>query len=217
MGQFQRHGRGERQHQQPAPKPFDFVPLPKRVTKKRPTGHDRYHEMHTTGQIHGTIEALSPIQIGSGVIDLGQDVELIKTAVRTGGNIVIPEVRSKVRFGASLKRFRRVASARSQGRLVVLCQKTLWSVAKKNACVWRAECSEQWDFNQISRYRTRRILRGKSLQGLCRNFIDRALNALCKIYRGESSTSTGRWIPARHLSKHVRLVRNFGSLYRSII
>ena len=48
-----------------------------------------------TGQIHGTIEALSPIHIGSGVIDLGQDVELIKTAVRTGGNIVIP--------GSSLK------------------------------------------------------------------------------------------------------------------
>ena len=43
----------------------------------------------------GTIEALSPIHIGSGIIDLGQDVELIKTAVRTSGNVVIP--------GSSLK------------------------------------------------------------------------------------------------------------------
>ena len=94
MGQYQRRGSGGRQ-QQAAPKPFDFVPLPKRVNKKSPNGHDRYHEKCTTGQIQGTIEALSPIHIGSGVIDLGQDVELIKTAVRTGGNIVIP--------GSSLK------------------------------------------------------------------------------------------------------------------
>ena len=96
MGQYQRGGRGGRQHQQPAPKPFDFVPLPKkRPNRKSPKGHDRYHEKCVTGQIQGTIAALSPIHIGSGVIDLGQDVELIKTAVRTGGNIVIP--------GSSLK------------------------------------------------------------------------------------------------------------------
>ena len=91
MGQFQRRG----QHQQAAPKPFDFVPLPKRVNRKPPTGHERYHTEHFTGQIHGTIEALSPIHIGSGVIDIGRDVELIKTAVRTKDNIVIP--------GSSLK------------------------------------------------------------------------------------------------------------------
>ena len=96
MGQYQRGGRGGRQHQQPAPKPFDFVPLPKkRPNKKSPNGHDRYHEKCVTGQIQGTIAALSPIHIGSGVIDLGRDVELIKTAVRTHGNIVIP--------GSSLK------------------------------------------------------------------------------------------------------------------
>lgn len=95
MRQFQRGGRGKRQHQQPSPKPFEFIPLPERVNRKRPTGHERYHEKHIAGQIHGTIEALSPIHIGSGIIDLGQDVELIKTAVRTSGNIVIP--------GSSLK------------------------------------------------------------------------------------------------------------------
>lgn len=95
MGQSQRGGRGGRHFQQPAPKPFAFMPLPDRVNRQRPTGHDLYNAECTTGQIQGTIEALSPIHIGSGVIDLGQDVELIKTAVRTSGNAVIP--------GSSLK------------------------------------------------------------------------------------------------------------------
>ena len=95
MGQFQRGGRGRSQFQQPAPKPFAFVPLPNHVDRKFPTGHERYHEKHITGQIHGMIEALSPIHIGSGIVDLGQDVELIKTAVRTHGKVVIP--------GSSLK------------------------------------------------------------------------------------------------------------------
>ena len=95
MRQFQRGGRGGRQFQQPAPKPFAFMPLPNRVNRQRPTGHDLYNAECTTGQIQGTIEALSPIHIGSGIIDLGQDVELIKTAVRTSENVVIP--------GSSLK------------------------------------------------------------------------------------------------------------------
>lgn len=95
MGQFQRGRRGGRQFQQPAPKPFAFMPLPNRVNRQRPTGHDLYNAECTTGQIQGTIEALSPIHIGSGIIDLGQDVELIKTAVRTHGKVVIP--------GSSLK------------------------------------------------------------------------------------------------------------------
>ena len=94
MGQYQRRHSGGRQ-QEAAPKPFKYVPLPRRVNRDSPTGHDRYYENNISGQIHGTIEALSPIHIGSGVIDLGQDVELIKTAVRAGGNIVIP--------GSSLK------------------------------------------------------------------------------------------------------------------
>ena len=95
MGQYQRGGYRGRQQQQAAPKPFAFVPLPRRVNRREPIGHDQYHEEHISGQIRGTIEALSPIHIGSGIIDIGQDVELIKTAVRTGGNVVIP--------GSSLK------------------------------------------------------------------------------------------------------------------
>ena len=95
MGQYRRGGSGGRQWQQPAPKPFTYMPLPRRVNRKPPTGHERYRTGHFTGQIHGTIEALSPIHIGSGIIDLGRDVELIKTAVRTNDNVVIP--------GSSLK------------------------------------------------------------------------------------------------------------------
>lgn len=98
MGYYQRGGRrsgGGRQSQQPAPKPFDFVSLPPRVERQKPSGHEQYHAAHLTGQLQGTLEALSPLHIGSGIIELGQDVELIKTVVRTGGRVVIP--------GSSLK------------------------------------------------------------------------------------------------------------------
>ncbi len=95
MGQYQRGRRGGRQDQQPDPKPFAFVRLSNGVDRQHPKGHDRYHDRHITGRIHGTIEALSPIHIGSGIVDLGRDVELIKTAVRTNGNVIIP--------GSSLK------------------------------------------------------------------------------------------------------------------
>ena len=101
MGQYQRGGYGGRQ--QPAePKPFAHLPLPNNVTKKQPIGHHRYHKHHISGKIIGKIKALSPIHIGSGIIDLAenigitdQSVELIKTAVRRGVNVVIP--------GSSLK------------------------------------------------------------------------------------------------------------------
>ena len=139
MGQYQRSGQGNRQHQQPAPKPFAFVPLPRRVNRKPPTGHERYHTEHFTGQIHGTIEALSPIHIGSGVIDLGRDVELIKTAVRTKGNVVIPgsSLKGAIRSAAEAisescvckvsNRIRRAvpkdfAECRQKGRLCVACR-----------------------------------------------------------------------------------------------
>lgn len=95
MGQYQLGGYSGGQEEEAAPKPFAYVPLPERVNRSRPTGHDKYQSNHISGQIRGTIEALSPIHIGSGIIDIGDDVELIKTAVKTGGNIVIP--------GSSLK------------------------------------------------------------------------------------------------------------------
>ena len=141
MGQYQRGGYRGRQ-QQAAPKPFAFVPLPRRVNRRKPIGHDQYREGHISGQIHGTIEALSPIHIGSGIIDIGQDVELIKTAVRTGGNIVIPgsslkgairsvaeaisescvsKVSSRVRRAAP-REFREFSECRQKNRLCVACR-----------------------------------------------------------------------------------------------
>ena len=135
MGQYQRRGRGGRQHQQPAPKPFGFVPFSRRVNRKSPTGHHRYHKRHFTGQVHATIQALSPIHIGSGVIDLGGDVELIKTAVRTKDTVVIPgsslkgAIRSVVEAisescvcKASNPVSRDFQECRQKGRLCVACR-----------------------------------------------------------------------------------------------
>ena len=125
MRQFRRSGPRERQ-QQAAPKPFDFVPLPKRVNRKRPIGHDRYRETntHTTGKIIGTITALSPIYIGSGVIDIGQDGELIKTAVRTGGNVVIP--------GSSLKgAIRSIVEAISESCICKVSRDTRYAMPRE--------------------------------------------------------------------------------------
>ena len=125
MRQFRRSGSRERQQQQAAPKPFDFVPLPRRVNRKRSIGHDRYHETntHTTGKVIGTITALSPIYIGSGVIDIGQDVELIKTVVRTGGNAVIP--------GSSLKgAIRSVVEAISESCICKVSRDTRYAMPR---------------------------------------------------------------------------------------
>ena len=100
MGQHRRSNR--RKNQNIAPKPFAHLPLSDKVTRNSPTGHHRYHNNCISGQIIGTIVALSPIHIGSGIIDLventgitDQNVGLIKTAVRRSDNIVIP--------GSSLK------------------------------------------------------------------------------------------------------------------
>lgn len=124
MRQFRRSGSRERQRQA-APKPFDFVPLPRRVNRKRPTGHDSYRETdtHITGKIIGTITALSPIHIGSGVIDIGQDGELIKTAVRTGENVVIP--------GSSLKgAIRSIVEAISESCICKVSRDTRYAMPK---------------------------------------------------------------------------------------
>ena len=91
MGQYQR--RGTRKNQNIAPKPYAYIPLPDKVTRRSPTGHHLFHKNHISGKIIGTIEALSPIHIGSGIIDLAenvgitdQSVDLTKTAMRRGDN-----------------------------------------------------------------------------------------------------------------------------------
>ena len=133
MGQYQRGGYGDRREEQAAPKPFAYVPLPKRVNRSRPTGHDKFQTDHISGQIHGTIEALSPIHIGSGVIDIGHDVELIKTAVKTGGNIVIP--------GSSLKgAIRSVVEAISES-----CVSKVSYQVRRAIPRWFSECRQKDD------------------------------------------------------------------------
>ena len=102
-------------------KPFAGVPLPDSVSRGHPARHDRYYdsETHTTGRIEGIIKALSPIHVGSGIIDFaqeidpaqdieqGQDIEIIKTVVRKDRIAIIP--------GASLKgAIRSVVEAISQ-------------------------------------------------------------------------------------------------------
>ena len=128
MGQYQR---GDRRDEQAAPKPFDFVPLPERVNRSRPTGHDKFQSNHISGQIRGKIEALSPVHIGSGIIDIGDDVELIKTAVKTGGNIVLP--------GSSLKgAIRSVVEAISES-----CLSKVSSQVRRAMPRWFSECRQK--------------------------------------------------------------------------
>ena len=98
-----------RHFQNSAPDSFSDVLLPNNVNREDPARHDRYYdnETRTTGRIEGIIEALSPIHIGSGIMDFDQDIgatqniaqlqniEIIKTVVRKGGIAVVP--------GSSLK------------------------------------------------------------------------------------------------------------------
>jgi len=131
MGQYQRGGYGSRQEEQAAPKPFAYVPLPERVNRSRPAGHDKFQTNHISGQIRGTIEALSPIYIGSGIIGIGDDVELIKTAVKTEGNITIP--------GSSLKgAIRSVVEAISES-----CVSKVSSQVRRAIPRWFSECRDK--------------------------------------------------------------------------
>ena len=131
MGQYQRGGYGGRREEQAAPKPFAYVPLPERVNRSRPAGHDKFQTNHISGQIQGKISALSPIYIGSGVIDIGQNGELIKTAVRTRENVVIP--------GSSLKgAIRSVVEAISAS-----CVSKVSSQVRRAIPRWFAECRQK--------------------------------------------------------------------------
>ena len=100
---------------------FADVLLPRSVSREHPAGHDRYYDNkeRTTGRIEGIIEALSPIHIGSGVIDFAQEIdpaqnseqlqniEIFRTVLRMNGIAIIP--------GSSLKgAIRSVVEAISQ-------------------------------------------------------------------------------------------------------
>jgi CRISPR/Cas system CSM-associated protein Csm3 (group 7 of RAMP superfamily) len=79
------------------PKPYDFVPLPDRVTREKPAGHDGFKRGLLSGVITGELVALTPVHVASGNIELTRSdrIPLVKAHFRTGGKIAIP--------GSSLK------------------------------------------------------------------------------------------------------------------
>lgn len=79
------------------PKPYDFVPLPDRVERIKPAGHDRFKRGLLSGTIVGELVALTPVHVASGNIELtgNNRIPLVKAHFRAGGKIAIP--------GSSLK------------------------------------------------------------------------------------------------------------------
>jgi CRISPR-associated protein Csm3 len=79
------------------PKPYDFVPLPDRVDRAKPSGHDGFKRGLLSGAIVGEVVALSPVHVASGNIELTNSdrVPLVKAHFRTDGRVAIP--------GSSLK------------------------------------------------------------------------------------------------------------------
>lgn len=78
-------------------KPYGFVPLPDRVKREKPAGHDAFKRALLSGFVTGDIVALSPVHVASGNIELTRNdrIPLVKAHFRTGGKIAIP--------GSSLK------------------------------------------------------------------------------------------------------------------
>lgn len=79
------------------PKPYDFVPLPDRVERTKPAGHDGFKRGLLSGAITGEFIARTPVHVASGNIELtGNDrVPLVRAHFRTSGKVAIP--------GSSLK------------------------------------------------------------------------------------------------------------------
>ena len=66
-----------RHFQTSVPNSFAAVLLPNSVRREHPAGQDRYYgnETRMTGRIVGIIKALSPIHIGSDIIDFDQEID----------------------------------------------------------------------------------------------------------------------------------------------
>jgi CRISPR/Cas system CSM-associated protein Csm3 (group 7 of RAMP superfamily) len=92
---MRRFDRGE--GSEPPPKPYAFVPITEgRTGQKHPEGHRLYREGLLTGNITGTLVALSPVYVASGNVELtGGRPSLVKAHFRRNGRPTIP--------GSSLK------------------------------------------------------------------------------------------------------------------
>lgn len=79
------------------PKPYDFVPLPERVERIKPAGHDKFKRGLLSGTIVGELVALTPVHVASGNIELtgNNHIPLVKAHFRVGSKVAIP--------GSSLK------------------------------------------------------------------------------------------------------------------
>ncbi len=81
-----------RSYQPAAPKPYGFVgidPL-QDGDREKPVGHHRYQ--HISGTLQGEIQALSPVHVASGTVEMQPDpsAPVYKAHVRSGGRVVIP-------------------------------------------------------------------------------------------------------------------------------
>ena len=77
-------------------KPYDFVPFPSGVSRRKPEGHARF--VHLTGTLEVTLVAHRPVQVASGFLDVvtvqGQEV-VVAQGTRRGRVHILP--------GSSLK------------------------------------------------------------------------------------------------------------------
>ncbi len=88
MSQFDR--RSGRPIEPPLPKPYEFVPLARKVETSRPAGHHRYQ--HIQGRLSAVLVARSPVHVASGLIEQTPDKKypLVKAHFRSNGQVVIP-------------------------------------------------------------------------------------------------------------------------------
>jgi len=87
-----------RRFEPPAPKPYEFVPLPEgHIERKEPTGHAAYRDGTVSGVLHGVLVARTPIHVASGQLETTDDPRypLVKAHVRSTDRPVVP--------GSSLK------------------------------------------------------------------------------------------------------------------
>jgi CRISPR-associated protein Csm3 len=87
---FRDRGRDE----QIAPKPYTMIDLPAdvQIDRRRPAGHETIRQNALSGRIELTLEALSPVHVGSGLLQLTEDTRrpLMREMVRVEGVPVIP-------------------------------------------------------------------------------------------------------------------------------
>lgn len=95
--------RDQSRRPEPADKPFRMVDITKQKNTRDVIAHQTYKRNLITGTLEGVIEAVAPIQIASGLFELGEALDsvdsarfpLVREAARSNGKVVIP--------GSSLK------------------------------------------------------------------------------------------------------------------